>query len=326
MAIVQGVENIDVPIPMKSMEAQLVGDAESRIVAQLNAQGKRVVRIDHSTRPGGFGEFSGTHATVTVLWEADTENPTYKALIDKQKAEEERIRQAQLEKERAAREAAEKARIEAEKRKREQTEKNTSSFWKRNESVKKDLLDERDWLRQYDSDWADKPAINSRIAVINNILNKKREDYDVDDFSPYEKVKILERNLFKIRLTDKVTYNQLIEREPILKDLDTLTEKKSEKADEGDHKLTILGLVCLLMGIGLNAMLAEDYNYDGFAWLMTWASRIFLIGLGGLCFICGIVLMVSKKKNHLDIKSGMKPYFKALNNVQKEIDKLQENN
>ena len=70
----QGVKTVDVPIPMKSLEAKLIGDAESKLIAELNAEGKKIIRIDHIKRAGGFGEWSATHVTISALWEKVTED------------------------------------------------------------------------------------------------------------------------------------------------------------------------------------------------------------------------------------------------------------
>ena len=78
MSIKQGVKTVDVPIPMKSLEAQLIGEAESKLIAELNAEGKKIVKIDHIKRAGGFGEWSATHVTISALWQIDTEDQSAK--------------------------------------------------------------------------------------------------------------------------------------------------------------------------------------------------------------------------------------------------------
>lgn len=83
---------------MRSLESELVGKEETNLIAKLNSEGKRVVRIDHQKRAGGFGEWSATHATITALWEAGTEDPNYKSYINRQRAHEEQLRKQDQEK------------------------------------------------------------------------------------------------------------------------------------------------------------------------------------------------------------------------------------
>lgn len=77
MAKIQGTETVLVNATSRLQHAQVRQNVVSNAIAKLNSEGKEVKNIiDGPIQP--FGPLGNCYSTVTILWEAETTNPTYK--------------------------------------------------------------------------------------------------------------------------------------------------------------------------------------------------------------------------------------------------------
>lgn len=199
MAIVQGKDSREVPILVKGTERTFVDAFESEAIQSLNSQGKRVIHIERTKRAAGITEFSQYHVIINFLWEADTEDPKYKAFLAKEKWKEDSAKAAEL----------------AEKAKKEQEEAayrkmRTTSFWQEHSLEKEKLEEERDWIMAK-SRWG--RLAQKRIDIIDKILTREREG---TEFSKYEEIQMQSRELFALRLEKPKVYTQCITEIPEL--------------------------------------------------------------------------------------------------------------
>ena len=315
MPIIQGVENVDVAIPMRSLEAELVGKEESRLIAKLNAEGKRVVRIDHQKRAGGFAEWSGTHATITALWEADTEDSTYKRYISTQKAKE---RQEREEKEASIRKKQEAAIAKGAAKREGQT----NLFWERHKKERLQLKQELEWLQGLSKEeiGSNKQYVKDRMQIIYKILDKSRPN-NMGYFTDYEKVQMAYYKVSRAKLSNPSKYNEIVTEYPILKNTTALAEGKPGFSRADFKALIILTgvqilLIFLFWGVGNIKWADPDPSTDWIFYLILGFFQCVMF----IFWYVGIKTLPLVLENTSYNKKRFSPYKKALKQANIEID------
>lgn len=220
MAIVQGRDSREVPILTKGTENTFVQAFESEAIQTLNSQGKRVIHIERTKRGAGITEFSQYHVIINFLWEADTEDPKYKAFLAEEKRKADSAKAAEL----AKKAEKEEKKIQMQQEDEAHRKKCTASFWLQHSIEKEKLEEERDWLMKKSSS----RLAQKRIDIIDKILTRERVG---TGFSKYEKLQMQSRELFALKLEKPEAYESCITKIPELRELENIAGLEIGKSE-----------------------------------------------------------------------------------------------